>query len=104
MRKFFARRVIIASIVFVVFGAGFFVFRAIQDNKAPLETPSIVNKSENPGPIHIVIGHSVEGRNIDAYTYPPRHQASGKRKTTLYLSEAYMADTNGIALFWRINL
>ena len=78
MRKFFARRVIIASIVFVVFGVGFFVFRAIQDNKVPPETPLTVNKSENPGPIHIVIGHSVEGRNIDAYTYPPRHQASGK--------------------------
>lgn len=83
MRKFFARRIIIASIVFVIFGVGFFVFRTIQDNKAPLETPLTANKSENPGPIHTIIGRSVEGRNIDAYTYPPRRQASGKKENHL---------------------
>lgn len=72
MKNFFLRRAVIVSIVsiiiFTILGIGFFVFFA-SGNKAQTETPVVVTKPENLGPTRTVIGQSVQGRNIDAYTY-----------------------------------
>lgn len=72
MKKFFLRRVVIAStisiIIFIILGIGFFVFFT-SNKKAQTETPTVITKSENIGSTHTVIGQSVQDRNIDAYTY-----------------------------------
>jgi g-D-glutamyl-meso-diaminopimelate peptidase len=73
MKTFFTRRAIAIGIVFVVIfavlGIGFFAF-FISRNKAQTETPAVVvSKPEALGPTHTVIGQSVQGRNIEAYTY-----------------------------------
>lgn len=56
-------RLIVISIVFVALIIGAIVF-LFSSNKAE-PTPLVLDTS----PIHRVIGKSVEGRNIDAYTY-----------------------------------
>jgi hypothetical protein len=48
---------------------GVFAFWLLKDNKTTLETPVVVNNLENLTPMHTVIGKSVQGRNIDAYTF-----------------------------------
>ena len=69
MKIFSARKFIIIIIIFVIVGIGIFVYFLSHKNKTLPETPVVVNKEENIGPVHTVIGQSVQGRNIDAYTY-----------------------------------
>ncbi|MDO8183367.1 MAG: M14 family metallopeptidase [bacterium] len=61
--------IILKRIIFVVISlgiivTGFLIFRAKETTKTPLP-----QKIEVAGPTHTVIGQSVEGRNIEAYTY-----------------------------------
>lgn len=77
MRNFFARRIISIVIIFSILGAGLIVFLLLflfnAANKAQPAAPA-AEKVADIGPVHTVIGKSVEGRNIDAYTY-----GSGKK-------------------------
>jgi len=75
MRTFFFKRAIATSIIFVILGVGAIVY-FLFFNKAELDTVILDN------PIgHVlsqrVIGKSVEGRNIDAYTYLPSADVEG---------------------------
>lgn len=68
MRHFFLGRVYIFALIFVVLCAGaltWYISRGAGGGVIPPESIKIANSS----PIHTVIGSSVEGRNIDAYTY-----------------------------------
>lgn len=73
MRFLWNKWVLATVLVVVALGAGlivFFVWRNGALKPAPVAPPaasSTVVKS--PGPVHKVIGSSVQGRKIDAYTY-----------------------------------
>lgn len=55
--------------VVVVIALGIILFFTYQ-NKKPAPIPTVIETpSKVVGPIHVVIGKSVEGRSIDAYTY-----------------------------------
>ena len=77
MKIFSARWIIVIIIIFAIVGIGIFVFIISHNNKVLPEIPAVVTKPENLGPVHTVIGQSVQGRNIDAYTY-----GSGKTHIT----------------------
>ncbi|MDP2705533.1 MAG: M14 family metallopeptidase [Patescibacteria group bacterium] len=62
MPPLFKKPIVIIVLVFAVLGIGVFTFLNLQ--KTP-ELPIV----ESVTPVHEVIGQSVEGRNIDAYTY-----------------------------------
>src|SRR3989304_2315858 len=70
METIFVRRTILTSIILFILAVGLFIFWIFQ-NKTPPEPPLVTKseKLENIGPVHTVIGESVEGRKIDAYTY-----------------------------------
>lgn len=57
----------IIAFVFIVTMLGIGIFAFVSSRKPP--TPPFVVK--NVGPIHTIIGQSLEGRSIDAYTYSP---------------------------------
>jgi len=67
MKKLFVRRAVAIGIVFIIFGVGLYIF--LRPQKKPLPIVSVINKVENIGAVHTVIGQSIEKRNIDAYTY-----------------------------------
>jgi len=69
MKIFSARKVIAIIIIFAVAGIGIFVYFISHNNKVQPETPVVITKPENLGPTHTVLGQSVQGRNIDVYTY-----------------------------------
>ncbi|HEY9584680.1 MAG TPA: M14 family metallopeptidase [Candidatus Paceibacterota bacterium] len=64
MGSFFKKPIVIIVFVIVAIGLGVFVFVGL--GKAPQSLPVAAATLE---PIHTVIGLSVEGRNVDAYTY-----------------------------------
>ncbi|MFZ2484448.1 MAG: M14 family zinc carboxypeptidase [Minisyncoccia bacterium] len=66
MRDFFAGRALVFGIILGILGLGFIGSILFHDKPEPVLTEE---KSETPGPQHTVIGRSVEGRPIDAYTY-----------------------------------
>lgn len=68
MEMILTRRAVIVSIIVIILGIGFYVYFPSSD-RTQTETPTAITKSENLGPAHTVIGKSVQGRNIDAYTY-----------------------------------
>jgi len=68
MESFFSRRIVKSIIVLIVLGVGvlpFFVWRSIFYKAIPVETTAtdVLNYK------HEVIGSSVQGRTIDAYTF-----------------------------------
>jgi len=65
MQNFFTKKIITIIIILAVLGVGAFVFVSLY-KKAP-ELPFA--EQENLMSMHKVIGESVEGRNMDAYTY-----------------------------------
>ncbi|MBU6500907.1 MAG: hypothetical protein KGJ89_02175 [Patescibacteria group bacterium] len=88
MKSFFTGRMITALIIVAVFGVSLLIFYSLQ------------NKSEPPAPSepavatftirHVIIGSSVEGRPIEAFTYLPSSEPdtfnplkSGSGKTNL---------------------
>ncbi|MDO8471160.1 MAG: M14 family zinc carboxypeptidase [bacterium] len=58
------RRAIVTSIIL---GIGLLIFFVFYNRPEPV-TPTL-DKVENLGPVHTVIGMSVEGRDIEAYSY-----------------------------------
>jgi len=70
MQSNFFKRTIIAVIAFAVIGAGALVyFFFLRGAKAPAPQAQVPVAVEDLGPAHKVIGKSLEGRNIDVYTY-----------------------------------
>lgn len=65
MKPFFSRRTTIFTIVFIVFILGLFIYFASLNNTKPIPNIPITNS----GPKYEVIGKSVEGRPIEAFTY-----------------------------------
>jgi hypothetical protein len=66
MSPIFNKKIAAIIIVLAVLGIGVFVFTG------PRKTAPVIPPVETPktaGPKHEIIGQSVEGRNIDAYTY-----------------------------------
>ncbi len=78
MRPFFTKP-IVAILILGVLGVGLFVLVTSQ-KKAPEISPN--GEVKNVGPIRRVIGLSVEGREIESYTYPSA-QADGDGKKHL---------------------
>lgn len=72
MKTFFAKRAVLISIIIALLGIGLFAFFAFHNKAKPIAPAP--DKPDNLGPIHAVIGMSVEGRKIDAYTYPSRRR------------------------------
>ncbi|MFZ2763859.1 MAG: hypothetical protein WAX80_02385, partial [Minisyncoccia bacterium] len=66
MHDFFAGRALVFGIILGILGLGFIGSLLFRDKPEPVLTEE---KSETLGPQHTVIGTSVEGRLIDAYTY-----------------------------------
>lgn len=75
MRILFTKRVVGTIVIFTLFGIFLFLYLSFRNKTEPV-TPLVVNKLENLGPVQTLIGRSVEGRSIDAYSY-------GKGKTRL---------------------
>ncbi|MFA5386443.1 MAG: M14 family zinc carboxypeptidase [Candidatus Paceibacterota bacterium] len=67
MRVLFTRRNVIILLIFAVIVTGVFVF--VGYKKAHELTPVALPESNNFQSQHTIIGKSVEGRDIDAYTY-----------------------------------
>lgn len=66
-----SKRVVILVLLVVLFGAAVFAYIAYMTRQTPEPTipkQSVVVKS---GPRHEIIGYSVEGRSIEAYTFTP---------------------------------
>jgi len=61
-------RVVAGLIAFFVAGVGAFAYFVIHGRPAPAE-PAVVEAPKVVGPVHTVVGTSVEGRSIDAYSY-----------------------------------
>lgn len=66
MRFFFTKPAIVAVIVLAIIGAGVFVFFGLRERSPEI---SLTSDSKNLEPGREVIGKSVEGRDITAYTY-----------------------------------
>src|SRR3989344_8633210 len=69
-------RVVAGLIAFFVAGVGAFAYFVIHGRPAPAE-PAVVETPKVVGPVHTVIGTSVEGRSIDTYSYLPAGQEGG---------------------------
>ncbi|MDO9592943.1 MAG: M14 family metallopeptidase [Erysipelotrichaceae bacterium] len=67
MRAFFTRRNIIIILIFAILGIGVFVFASYK--KAQEIIPTTFPELNNFEYQHTIIGKSIEGRNINAYTY-----------------------------------
>lgn len=67
MGSFLTRKVVTTIFIFALFGVGLFLFLTFHNKAGPVAP--LLNKSENLGPLHTVIGTSVQGRSINAYTY-----------------------------------
>lgn len=68
MRSFFTKQVIAAILILSLFLVGLILFIVVRHSGVPVET--IVKPVEEiSGPVHKVIGMSVERREIEAYTY-----------------------------------
>lgn len=67
MQPIFTRRVIAVILFVVALGIGLYILVVLQNGDTSKSTESIETK--NLGLVHTVIGTSVEGREIDAYTY-----------------------------------
>jgi predicted deacylase len=68
MRPLYLKRAIVAIVVIAVLGSGALAWYVLQDTSEKT-TPAEVIKVSDTSPRHIVIGSSVEGRAIEAYTY-----------------------------------
>lgn len=68
MSALYLKRVLVAVAVIAVLGGGTFVWQLSRGTSAPV-VPAPVVKVPDTSPRHTVIGSSVEGRTIDAYTY-----------------------------------
>lgn len=60
-------KLVIAVLVVAIFGVSLLLYLTSK-KRSSLETPT-TEKTENVGPIRTLIGKSVQGRNIDAYSY-----------------------------------
>lgn len=69
MRSFFTKQVITAILIIATFGVGLFVLVILRNNDVPEPTSMEPVETKVLGPEHRVIGLSVEGREIEAYTY-----------------------------------
>ena len=67
MRTSSLRRTVIISVVLIVLAVGSLVFWSFK--KIPTPKTPLVTKPENLSPVRTVVGQSVEGRKIEAYTY-----------------------------------
>ncbi len=81
MRTLFTRRNVTIALIFVVLGVGVFAFVSLykevpKTSREPIESETAKKERK-------VIGKSVEGREIEAYTYLPRGKAGGKGETHL---------------------
>ena len=70
---------VVIVIIFGILGLGLIGIFVFYNKPRPV-TPVAI---ENLGPVHTVIGASVEERKINAYMYLPRRQAGGSGKTHL---------------------
>ncbi|MFA6006760.1 MAG: M14 family metallopeptidase [Candidatus Paceibacterota bacterium] len=68
MTKIFPRWVVITIIAVVALGLGFSVVALLQKQPTPAPNP-VAQKVEKANPERKVIGKSVEGRDIEAFTY-----------------------------------
>lgn len=69
MRSFFTKQVITAILIIAALGVGLFVFVVLLNNDVPEPTSMEPAITKVLGPERRVIGLSVEGREIEAYTY-----------------------------------
>lgn len=84
MQSNFFKRTIIAVFAFAFIGAGIFAYLFfLRGAKAPAQAPAVPVAVKNLGPAYKVIGKSVEGRDIEVYTYLPAGQAGGNGETHL---------------------
>jgi len=67
MRPIFKKLVIKIAIVLIALGIGILIFTGL--NNKPPETPSIKPAEISENPKYEIIGKSVEGRKIEAFTY-----------------------------------
>jgi predicted deacylase len=80
MRSNLGKWIFAIVIIIVVIGVGVFIFEN-SHKTAPEVLPT--TEPVVTSPKHQVIGQSVEGRNIDSYTYLPAGQAGGNGATHL---------------------
>src|SRR3989344_8041800 len=66
MQLFSRRQIIVVLLIFAIAGIGVFVFAWKQRMAEPASMQFV---EENAGPEYRVIGTSVQGRKIEAYTY-----------------------------------
>lgn len=66
MPSFLSKKTLIVFSLFALFGIFLFLYLTFRNKEA---TIPIVVKLEVVSPVHTVIGKSVQGRDIDAYTY-----------------------------------
>lgn len=98
-------RNIISNKIFIFSASGVFVAILLallfhgENNKkeSPVVTNEIVKIDTIPFEKHEVIGKSVDGRDIEVYTF-------GNGSTTYFLLAGCMVVMNGIVCFWRISL
>jgi predicted deacylase len=70
MQTFPQRWVVAGALSLVVLGIGTFIFLRTQNVPPPVvTTPTTTPEKTTPQPLHEVIGKSVQGRDIEAYTY-----------------------------------
>jgi g-D-glutamyl-meso-diaminopimelate peptidase len=66
MPSFLSKKTLIVFSLFALFGIFLFLYLTFRNKEKPV--PQVV-KVEVVSPVHTVIGKSVQGRDIDAYTY-----------------------------------
>jgi hypothetical protein len=81
MRVFSVKRTFILIGLLLIIGAGWFVFSTFLSKEPVLDTTEI----KNIGPIRSVLGLSVEGREIEAYTYSATSSNSVNNKTIAFV-------------------
>jgi len=81
----FPKKLIVAIVVLVLIGISVFVF--VIKNQTPAPAP-VVEKKVNLGPTQTLVGTSVEGRTINAYTYqnlPGAPASENEKKHLLFV-------------------
>ncbi len=71
MQSFFTKRVVAAIVIIAALGVGLFAYIFLRNNSAPTQPVSAVPPAETKAPVpeRKVIGLSVEGRALEAFTY-----------------------------------
>ncbi|MDO8572220.1 MAG: M14 family metallopeptidase [bacterium] len=90
MRSLSSKQVITAILIVVLIG-GLLAFAVLRYNKVPA-SPVAQPVEKVSGPIHKVIGTSVQGRAIDSYTYLP----AGNSAQTSGTGDIHLAFVGGI--------